>query len=183
MAGVAVVAAAGAGFAVGAVVGGGGTQPEDVLPDTVLAYVDIDLDPAAEQKVNFVRLLGRFPDVEEEYGPEPDIRAVVVDWLAEGTELEDADIDQWIGDRVGVGISWDADADALTPVAAIQVSDADEAVADLQLVLDDDQIATTDDYVVVTGDLFSGLDELDQNGLVGPDVPDSQTAAAGRGGR
>ena len=177
VAGIAVVAAAGAGFAVGAVLGGGGTQPEDVLPDTVLAYVDIDLDPAAEQKVNFVRLLGRFPDVEQQYGPEPDIRAVVVDWLAEGTELEDADIDQWIGDRVGVGISWDAEAEALTPVAAIQVSDADEAVADLQLVLEDDQIATTDDYVVVTGDLFSGLDELDEvSGLVGADVPASQTA-------
>lgn len=180
--GIAVVAAAGAGFAAGAVLGGGGTQPEDVLPDTVLAYVDIDLDPAAEQKVNFVRLLGRFPDVEEEYGPEPDIRAVVVDWLAEGTELEDADIDQWIGDRVGVGISWDADAEAVTPVAAIQVSDADEAVADLQLVLDEDQVAIADDardYVVVTGDLFSGVDELDDlaelDDLV-ETVPGSQTA-------
>lgn len=177
VAGIAVVAAAGAGFAVGAVLGGGGTQPEDVLPDTVLAYVDLDLDPAAEQKVNLVRLLGRFPDVEEEYGPEPDIRTVVVDWLAEGTELEDAEIDQWIGDRVGVGISWDDEVDTLTPVAAIQVSDVDEAVADLQLVLEDDQIAITDDYVVVTGDLFSDMDELvGLNDLVEADVPGSQTA-------
>lgn len=177
MAGVAVVAAAGAGFAVGAVLGGGGTQPEDVLPDTVLAYADIDLDPAAQQKVNLVRLLGRFPEVEEEYGKEPDIRAVVVDWLAEGTELEGADVDQWIGDRVGVGISWDADADTLTPVAAIQVSDVDEAVADLRQVLEADQVATTDGYVVITGDLFSELDELDGlGGLLDPDVPSSQTA-------
>ena len=90
--GLAVVASAGAGFAAGTVVGGGGTQPEDVLPDTVVAYVDVDLDPAAQQKVNLVRLLGRFPDVEQEYGREPDVRAVVVDWLVEGTELEDADV-------------------------------------------------------------------------------------------
>ncbi len=102
-AGVAVVASAGAGFAAGTVVGGGGTQPEDVLPDTVVAYVDIDLDPAAEQKVNLVRLLGRFPDVEKQYGPEPDIRTVVVDWLVEGSELEDADVSAWIGDRAGIG--------------------------------------------------------------------------------
>ena len=66
LAGVLVVAAAGAGFAVGSVVGGGGTQPEDVLPDTVVAYADIDLDPAAEQKINVIRLLGQFKGVERD---------------------------------------------------------------------------------------------------------------------
>jgi hypothetical protein len=177
-AGVAVAASAGAGFAAGTVVGGGGTQPEDVLPDTVVAYVDVDLDPVAQQKVNLVRLLGRFPDVEREYGREPDIRTVALNWLVKGTELEDADVSAWIGDRVGLGLSWDAEAEALTPVAALQVTDQDEAVADLGRVLDPEQIAVSDGYVVVTGDLlkeFAALDELD--GLVGSQVPDAQTAA------
>lgn len=177
-AGVAVAASAGAGFAAGAIVGGGGTQPEDVLPDTVVAYVDVDLDPAAQQKVNLVRLLGRFPDVEQEYGREPDIRAVAVDWLVNGTDLEDADVSAWIGDRVGLGLSWDVEAQALTPVGALQVTDQDEAVADLGRVLDPEQIAVSDGYVVVTGDLlneFAALDELD--GLVGSEVPGAQTAA------
>lgn len=174
----ALVLSAGAGFAVGTVVGGGGTQPEDVLPDTVLAYVDVDLDPAAQQKINLVRLLGQFPDVEQEYGREPDIRTVVVDWLVDGTELQDANASEWIGDRVGAGLSWDADAKTLTPVAAIQVTDEEEAVADLGRVLAPDQIALSDGYVVVTGDLlneFSALDELD--GLVGTGGPPTQSAA------
>lgn len=174
--GLAVVASAGAGFAAGTVVGGGGTQPEDVLPDTVVAYADVDLDPAAQQKVNLVRLLGRFPDVEQKYGNEPDVRTVVVDWLVEGTKLEDADVLAWIGDRVGVGVS--RDADALTPVAALQVTDEDAAVADLGRVLDPEQIAVSNGYVIVTGDLldqFASLDGLD--GLITDAGPKTQTAA------
>lgn len=171
-AGAAVVASAGAGFAAGSVVGGGGTQPEDVLPDTVVAYVDVDLDPAAQQKVNLVRLLGRFPDVEQEYGREPDIRTVALDWLIDGTELEDADVSGWIGDRIGLGLSWDAEAEALTPVAALQVTDQDEAVADLGRVLDPEQIAVSDGYVVVTGNHLKEFAALDEwGGLVGSEVP------------
>lgn len=176
--GLALVASAGAGFAAGSVVGGGGTQPEDVLPDTVVAYADIDLDPAAQQKVNLVRLLGRFPDVEQKYGNEPDVRTVVVDWLVRGTKLEDADVSAWIGDRVGVGVSWNEDAEALTPVAALQVTDEDAAVADLGLVLDPEQIAVSQGYVIVTGDLlneFAALDGLD--GLITDTGPRTQTAA------
>lgn len=173
----AVVGSAGAGFAAGTVAGGGGTQPEDVLPDSLVAYIDVDLDPAAQQKINLVRLLGRFPQVDEQYGREPDIRAVVVDWLVQGTELADADVSEWIGDRVGAGLSWDAEAQALTPVAAISVTDEDEAVADLGRILEPDQIAESDGYLVLTGDLFGAFDDLDLDGLVGADVPGAQTAA------
>ena len=130
-----VVVAAGAGFAAGTVVGGGGTQPEDVLPDTVLAYADIDLDPAAEQKVNLIRLLGEFRGVEREYGSEPDLRTLAVDWLVNGSDLEGADVEAWVGDRAGFGLSWDLSTEALTPVAAVQVTDEQEAVADLRRAL------------------------------------------------
>lgn len=177
---VAVVAAAGAGFAVGAFVGGGGTQPEDVLPDTLVAFADVDLDPAAEQKLNLVRLLGRFPDVEDAYGEQPDLRRVVIDRLVQGTDLEGARVEDWVGDRVGIGLSWDAENRALTPVAALQATDGDEALADLGRVLDDDQMALADGYVIVSGDLFSevplvGGDFLPEGEA--PRFPDSATAA------
>lgn len=176
---VGVVVVAGAGFAVGSYLSGGGTQPEDVLPDTVIAYVDVDLDPAAEQKVNLARLLGQFPDVEGRYGHEPDLRELAVGTLVDGTELEDAQLDQWVGDRAGVGLAWDEQTKALTPVAAIQTTDADEARADLGRVLDDDQIAVSDGYVVLTGDLLSGVRPASLAALSdpAPTSPSSTSAA------
>ncbi len=176
--GVAVIASAGAGFAAGTAVGGGGTQPEDVLPDTVVAYVDLDLDPPAQQKLNLVRLLGQFGGVKREYGSEPDLRSVAVDWLLNGSALEDADVSAWVGDRVGLGVSWDPEAQELTPVAALQVTDEREAVSELKRVVEPQQVAVVDGYVVVTGDLFAEFDALDAlDGVVGSDLPGSQSAA------
>lgn len=177
LAGVLVVGAAGAGFAVGSVVGGGGTQPEDVLPDTVIAYTDIDLDPAAEQKINVIRLLGQFNDVEREYGPEPDVRAVAVDWLVAGSDLEGADVAAWVGDRAGFGVSWDPATETLTPVAAVQVTDEQEALDDIGRVLEPDQFATSQGYLVVTGDLFNDFEVLDTlEGFSGSEVIGAQSA-------
>jgi hypothetical protein len=178
IAGTAVVAAASAGFAAGTAVGGGGTQPEDVLPDTVVAYVDVDLDPPAQQKVNLVRLLGQFGGVKRQYGSEPDLRSVAVDWLLKGSALADADVNAWIGDRVGLGVSWDPEAEALTPVAALQVTDERAAVSDLKGVVAPDQVAVVDGYIIVTGDLFAEFDALDSlDGVVGSDGLGSQSAA------
>lgn len=179
LAGALVVVAGGAGFAAGTVVGGGGTQPEDVLPDTVLAYADVDLDPAAGQKVNVVRLLGAFDDVEREYGSEPDLRAVAIDWFVNGSDLDGADVDAWVGDRAGFGLSWDAEHESLTSVAAVQVSDEQAALDDLGRALAPDQVATVDGYVVVTGDLFGEFDALAAlDGAVGSRLlPTAQTAA------
>jgi hypothetical protein len=167
----AVVVSAGAGFAAGTVLGGGGTQPEDVLPDSVVAY----LDPSAEQKVNLVRLLGQFPDVERDYGAEPDLRQVAVDFLTEGTALESSDAARWVGDRVGIGLSWDDESESLTPLAAIATTDADAAVSDLGEILEPDQIAVTDGYVVVAGDPFSDL--RDRPAFDFPTLGEPQTAA------
>lgn len=154
---IALVAAAGAGFAIGSYVGGGGTQPEDVLPDTMVVYADVDLDPSAEQKVNLVRLLGRFPDVEDDYGDEPDLRQVVIDRLVEGTALQDASVEEWVGDRLGGGVSWAGPGSTPTPVMALQVTDEDAALDDLRGVVDDEQVAVTDGYLVVTGNVFSDV--------------------------
>src|SRR5215213_3242932 len=172
------LASAGVGFATGMFVGGGGAQPEDVLPSNVMFYADIDLDPSAEQKLNLVRLLGRFPDVEREYGSEPDVRTLLIDGLTEGTALEGADVSEWVGDRVGGGLSWDADERTLTPVLAIEVTDEDRALADLTSVVDADQVAPSeaaDGYVVVTGDVSELLDSVDE-GLTETDAAGSDQA-------
>ena len=153
VAAVAIVGAAGAGFAAGSMVGGGGTQPEDVLPSSIVAFADVDLDPGAEQKLNVVRLLGRFPDVEDRYGPEPDLKDLLVQRFTEGTSLADADVDAWAGDRIGAGVAWDSRSQALTPVLAVQVTDEAAAMRDMQELVPDAQVTTTDGYLIVTGDL------------------------------
>ena len=170
--GAVVVASAGAGFAAGMFFGGGGAQPEDVLPSNVVLYADVDLDPSAEQKLNLVRLLGRFPDVEREYGSEPDVRDLLIDGLIEGTSLEGANVSEWVGDRVGGGLSWDAAQETLTPVLAIEVTDEEQALTDLRSVVDADQVAPSeaaDGYLIVTGDVSDLLPSVNRE-LAGVDA-------------
>ncbi|MFL6179931.1 MAG: hypothetical protein ACJ74E_08785 [Actinomycetes bacterium] len=180
VAAVAVIGAAGAGFAAGTMVGGGGTQPEDVLPSSVVAFADLDLDPGADQKLNVVRLLGRFPDVEEKYGPEPDLKDLLVKQFTDGTPLADADVDAWAGDRIGAALAWDSAQKALTPVLAVQVTDEAAALQDMQAVVPDDQVTTADGYLVVTGDLSdtAGLTLNSADGTVQTQTA-SQIVAAG----
>jgi hypothetical protein len=178
---VAVVGAAGTGFAVGTFVGGGGTQPEDVLPASTLVFADVDLDPAAEQKLNLARLLGRLPDVKDDYGPEPDLRSLILETVTEGTPLDDVDVEAWIGDRMGVAVVWDG-ATAVTPVVVLQSSDLDAAVDSLSAELGSEQVAVLDDYVLVTVPAAGDGGQLIDPPLPGTDPLDlprvqTQTAA------
>src|SRR4051794_31554643 len=47
-------------YAVGAL-SGGGSQPDDALPTGAFAYVSLDLDPSAAQKIDAFRFLRTFP--------------------------------------------------------------------------------------------------------------------------
>src|SRR4051794_25926984 len=62
-AGVAVVGLAAGGWFAYSALSGGGTQPESVVPSTAAAYAELDLDPAAGQKIAAFRFLRRFPDL------------------------------------------------------------------------------------------------------------------------
>src|SRR5690349_8754610 len=42
-------------------VGGGGPQPESVMPSTVAAFVKVDLDPSGSQKLDAIRFALKFP--------------------------------------------------------------------------------------------------------------------------
>ncbi len=65
---------------------GGGTQPEDVVPATALAYADVDFDPSAGQKVAILRFLRHFPEADVDGGDDADLRKELVELLVkEGT--------------------------------------------------------------------------------------------------
>nr|MCW2728664.1 hypothetical protein [Aeromicrobium sp.] len=88
---------------------GGGPQPHDVLPASTDAYLRLDLDPSAGQKVDLFQLIQEFPEVAEEIGlkdEDQDIRELVFGQIL-ASECDDVDYDKdvepWLGDRVGVG--------------------------------------------------------------------------------
>lgn len=68
------IAVAGSAMAFAAFLGGGGAQPEDVLPANALGLVKLDLDPAARQKVAVYRLAERFPATSDVVADEDSIK-------------------------------------------------------------------------------------------------------------
>jgi Protein of unknown function (DUF3352) len=129
----------GGAFAAYQYLSGGGPQPAEALPGSSVAYVRIDLDPSASQKVNAIQLLRRVPEFEEVTGIDSDtedLRKLMFDTMVEGTDCDlsyESDVEPWIGDRAGLGVV-PVD-DRFVSVAAIQVSDqqaAEDAVAALE---------------------------------------------------
>lgn len=113
---------------------GGGTQPHDVLPDSVIAYARIDLDPSAEQKVAMLRLIRKFPALADEIGikdADQDVRRLIVDEATQGCDIDfDTDVEPWLGSRVGIGAL--RAKDVPDPVFALQVSDEEKARSGLR---------------------------------------------------
>ena len=129
--GVAVVGlVVGTGIFAWAKLSGGGPQPADAIPSDAMAYVRLDLDPSAEQKLNAMSLLNKWPEFEEATGisdDEVDLRKLFVERVVGPGEcgLDYAsDIEPWIGDRLGFAI---VDGKEPTPMLAVQVSDEDKA--------------------------------------------------------
>ena len=106
---------------------GGGTQPHDVLPSTVVAYARIDADPSASQKIAILRLIRKFPELAKELGikdVDQDIRKPLLEDLVGECDLDyDKDVEPWIGNRIGVAY----DSDLETPIVAVQISDEGKA--------------------------------------------------------
>src|SRR5689334_21174446 len=63
-----VVALVGAGAYAWQKLDGGGSQPHDVLPSTVIAYARVDADPSASQKIAILKLVRKFPELAKELG-------------------------------------------------------------------------------------------------------------------
>ncbi|UYM05341.1 DUF3352 domain-containing protein [Solicola gregarius] len=109
---------------------GGGPQPAEAVPSDAMAYVRLDLDPSASQKLDAMSLLHKWPEFEDATGisdDDVDLRKLFVDEvLAADCDVDFADdIEPWIGDRLGFAIVGGADSPA--PMLAVQVSDEDKA--------------------------------------------------------
>ncbi len=128
IAAVVVLALAGGAFAVVKKLDGGGPQPHDVLPSSVIAYARVDVDPSASQKIALFKLIRKFPEAADEIGiksANQDVRKLLVeDILKEsGCDLTyDKDVKPWLGSRIGVALD-----KKQTPLVAIQVSNEKKA--------------------------------------------------------
>jgi hypothetical protein len=98
---------AGAAVAAFILLSGRGPQPESAMPSDTIAFVRIDFDPSAGQKINALRFLtDNLPD-EADYRIDPDSDDPIGDALEAAGVFDDvdfdwADIDSWAGDRVAI---------------------------------------------------------------------------------
>lgn len=112
---------------------GGGPQPAEALPASTWAYVSVDFDPSAGQKVEAVKMLNKFPALEQELGlsPQDDLVERLVDRALEQspcTHFSYADdVKPWLGQRAALAAV--SVADAQVPVAVLQVTDEQAADA------------------------------------------------------
>jgi len=124
---------AGVTYGVGAL-SGGGSQPETALPGGAFAFVKVDLDPSAGQKIDGFRFLRQFPALRDKLGGD-DLRKVVFEEVAEGAGWQDVDFDSevapWLGQRVAVAAypppGGGGEASEPGVVVAVAVTDADGA--------------------------------------------------------
>lgn len=132
---------AGVGWAVGSL-SGGGAQPEDALPAGAIAFVKVDLDPSAGQKIDGFRFLRQFPSLRDHIPLDGDVRHVLFEAVAEDAGWGDVDysgdVQPWLGDRLAVAGYPAAGADRTTApaVVALQVTDADAAGTGLRRLVD-----------------------------------------------
>ncbi len=122
------LALAGAGAWAAVTLAGGGPQPTEALPADTLAFMSIDLDPSAGQKIEAMKMLNKFPAFDDEFGIDPtdDIRKVVFDKVLESDPCDgltyDDDIAPWIGDRAAIAAVSGSDGKP-APVFVLQVTD------------------------------------------------------------
>lgn len=112
----AVAALAIGGFAVSSFLSGGGIQPEDVLPDSTVAFVKVDLDPSAGQKLNVYKLSKHFDEVDASSAD--DVKDAILAPNFDNQSVDyDADIKPWLGDRAAVAaVPHDDEVEALMAV-------------------------------------------------------------------
>ncbi len=133
----AVLAAAGVGAWGVAQLTGGGSDPASAVPSIAVAYVSIDLDPSAGQKIEALRTLKKFPALADklDLGVRDDLRR----WVFEQIQQQDGcpgvdygrDVEPWLGNRVALAAVPD-DTAPLAPLLAVQVSDREAAAAGVE---------------------------------------------------
>jgi hypothetical protein len=122
------------GLAVNSFLVGGGPQPEDVLPASTIGFVKVDLNPSMSQKLNVLRLMERFPEVDRK---DDDLKRTVVESMLEESELDldyERDVEPWLGDRAAVAAlpaSSPDTGDPVVPVVVVEFTDEAKMTATL----------------------------------------------------
>jgi hypothetical protein len=191
---VGVLAVAGAGaWGVTALMGGGPGAAAAAPADTV-AFLAVDLDPGAGQKVEAYRTLKKFPALAERLGGEEDLRRSLVEAFLTDAPCDDltwkADFEPWLGQRLGIGVR--PGGDAPVPFAVVQVADEAEATAAVEAIAscgaEDPELpglAFVDDYMVVAEDDATAEDVVsatEEGSLADDDGFNTWVDEAGGGG-
>lgn len=126
---------------------GGGAQPEDYVPANAIAYLKLDLDPSAGQKIEALRFFRHFPDADAFLSDEEDIRKIFFELAQEGDDAFaaldfDEDIAPWLGDRIGIAALPGDSGGEPVPLVLLQVRDEERAREGLRELFDaaDDQM-------------------------------------------
>ncbi|HUR06163.1 MAG TPA: DUF3352 domain-containing protein [Nonomuraea sp.] len=142
----------GAVWAVGAI-GGGGTQPHEVLPASSIAYVRLDLDPAANQKVALFQIARKFTVTKDTFRGEDPRQALFNLTKDAGLSKVDfaKDVDPWLGSRIGLAVVPSGGKEPDFAVA-VQVKDEAQAKAGIKKLMGKEEFGLSfrDDYALVT---------------------------------
>jgi len=120
--------------------GGGGAQPEDVLPANAIAFAKLDLDPSAGQKLAAYQLTSKFPKVKAKVtSQDTSIKESIFGSFFTGPTGETGfaldfkkDVEPWLGDRIGVGVFPDIDGDK-QPEVGVAIAYTDQTAAKVAL--------------------------------------------------
>jgi hypothetical protein len=140
----------------------GGPQAADAVPSDALAYVGVDLDPSASQKINALRFLNHFPAFRGVSGikdERSDVRKAIFDEALDASGCSDLsfddDIEPWLGNKFGFAVL-PGSGDEPDFAVAVEVTDQGQAAAGLDALekcggSDDEPFAYAEsgDYVLI----------------------------------
>jgi hypothetical protein len=147
-----------AGVTLGWFGGGGGKQPYEVMPGTTIAYLQMDLNPTADQKLAALSFFKELPELKDANANSVDVKKVIWNAIADANDTKgieyEADLKPWVGDRIGIGALPKSDGDSVG-VLAVQVTNEAAAKDKLPAVLtksDSDLklVTVKDGYAILT---------------------------------
>lgn len=168
-AGVLAVALIGGGAAAAAfTLNGGGAQPDEIVPATAIAYVGVDLDPSAGQKVQALLFLRKFPKVKDSLGSD-DIGKSLFQAVSKSGDVAgdwDKDVKPWLGKRAAFALLPPAaKGEDPEPLLVLAITDKDAAKAGLAKVSKGElRCDFTDDFAVCGEHQFAAEEVVKANG-------------------
>lgn len=107
-------------FAAFALLSGGGTQPEAILPSDTVALAKIDLNPSAGQKINFVRFVSKFPSTFKGFNSDDPVGSFI-NQAELGDTINWSEAKNWIGNRYAIaGVE---SSNGVEPILVLAVKD------------------------------------------------------------